>query len=328
MSYNFCTLFDKNFLVHGLALYRSLEANCPEPLRLWILAMDDETYEILAALHLPNVTLIHLEEFEDEELKRVKETRSRVEYFWTLSPSLPSYILRKNPSLETIAYLDADLFFYSSVVPLYESFGTHSVMLIPHRIHGKDARTREERSGKYNVGMLIFRNDENGRACLEWWRERCNEWCYDKVEPTRYGDQKYLDYFEEKFKGVYILPGNGAGVSRWNIGTYKGNIRGEQGAVYLGEEKLIFFHFSNFKIYYPPSSWLPWGPPSLYTTPGTEKDFTYRPYSEALYRAMEDIRAVHPGFLGGTLHRPSLYRQVTETIFFILKTQAKNSFGN
>lgn len=327
MSYNFCTLFDKNFLIHGIALYRSVVANCPEPLRFWILAMDNETYDILAALDLPNVTLIRLEEFEDEELKRVKGTRSRVEYFWTLSPSLPSYILRENPSLETITYLDADLFFYSSIVPLYENFGTHSVMLIPHRIHGKDARAREERSGKYNVGMLVFRNDEDGRACLEWWRQKCNEWCYDKVEPTRYGDQKYLDYFEEKFKNVCILPGNGAGLSRWNIGAYKGKVRRDEGAVYLGEEKLVFFHFSQFRLYYPPSSWLPWGPPSLYTVPGVERELIYGPYSEALYRAVEDVRAIQPDFLGGTLPRPSWFRQSIEIILYMAKTSLKRVLG-
>ena len=29
---------------------------------------------------------------------------------------------------------------------------------------------------------ILFRRDENGLACLNWWRDRCNEWCNKRLE--------------------------------------------------------------------------------------------------------------------------------------------------
>lgn len=67
MNHNFCTLFDKNYLYKGLALYNSLKKNC-ENFKLFILCMDDVTYSLLHKINLENVELISLKEFEDEEL--------------------------------------------------------------------------------------------------------------------------------------------------------------------------------------------------------------------------------------------------------------------
>ena len=209
MKYVFCSVFDKGFLNRGLALYHSVAKNCHEPFRHFILCLDDEAYEILQALKLPGLVAVARHEWETDELKAVRATRSFAEYCWTLSAVSTAYTLERNPDAETVAYLDADLFFYNSLAPIYDAFEGHSTLIIPHHVTNQQ-KERETKVGKYNVGMLIFRNDTDGRACLAWWRDHCVEWCYDKPEPTRYGDQKYLDYFEEKFKGVYVLPFKGA----------------------------------------------------------------------------------------------------------------------
>ncbi len=326
MKYNFCTLFNKAFLNRGIALYNSILKNCPEPFNFFILCMDDETYKILLKLELRYVTLLKIGDLESEykELKVARNNRTAVEYCWTLSPSLPTYILEKNPSMETITYLDADLFFYSSIEPIYQVFGNNSVMIIPHRIFG-DTDVRERNNGKYNVGMLIFRNNPDGRECLEWWRQRCVEWCYDKVEPTRYGDQKYLDYFEEKFKGVYVLPWKGVCLAPWNIGSYKGKIRQiNNGIVSIDGDNLIFFHFSRFKIYLPRSSWLPAGPLNLYHIPSVEKRLMYGTYTKAMYEAMDTIHTISPGFIEGVLQRPPWYIQVREITRYYVINLIKN----
>ena len=93
MYYTFCTLFDKNYLHKGLALYESLISNCDEFI-LWILCMDDITYSILEKMQLSNVKLIHLDEFEDEVLLSVKRKRSIGEYCWTCTPSIISYVIK------------------------------------------------------------------------------------------------------------------------------------------------------------------------------------------------------------------------------------------
>lgn len=110
MEYHFCTLFDKNYLYKGLALYSSLERYCPN-FSLWILCMDKTTYKILKKLQLKQVTLISLKEFEDKKLLSVKNSRTLGEYCWTCTSSLILYLFKRYKKLDIIAYLDADLFF-------------------------------------------------------------------------------------------------------------------------------------------------------------------------------------------------------------------------
>src|SRR5881296_3319245 len=105
----FCTYFDRNYLVRGLALHHSLLQHCPD-FRLWILCMDTESHEILKLKNLPHTKLISLSEIEDHcpALLRAKPGRSRIEYYFTCTPALPLFVLDRHPEVMSITYLDAD----------------------------------------------------------------------------------------------------------------------------------------------------------------------------------------------------------------------------
>lgn len=82
-------------------------------------------------------------------------------------------------------------------------------------------RKLEERNGRYCVQFNYFRQTENGRRVLTWWKEKCMEWCFDIPEPDRMGDQKYLNGWPEKFPGVWELQHLGGGVAPWNLEQYR-----------------------------------------------------------------------------------------------------------
>ena len=111
----YCTYFDKGFLLKGLALHASLIKFNPDA-KLWILAFDKFTEELLKKMKLKGVTVIALEDFEDKELLAVKPSRHPVEYYWTCTPSWALYVLKNNSDAKYIVYLDADMLFYFSVV--------------------------------------------------------------------------------------------------------------------------------------------------------------------------------------------------------------------
>ena len=98
MKYFFCTYFDKNFLPRGLTLINSLEKHAGD-FKIFILCLDDETHKYFTDYPKTSVQAIRLAELEnaDQELKASKENRSRIEYFFTLSPCLPLYILNTFP---------------------------------------------------------------------------------------------------------------------------------------------------------------------------------------------------------------------------------------
>lgn len=242
--YHFCTLFDQNYLPRARSLYESLRA-CGTEFRLWALCMDAPSYEALRELRLPGVEPIALADFEhaDVELLTAKNDRSRAEYFFTCTPSLPLYVLEHWPEVDLITYLDADLFFFSHPQPIFEELANASVGIIAHRFSWLNQSRR--RFGIYNVGWVSFRRDEDGLRCLRWWRERCIEWCYDRVEGNRYADQKYLDEWLERFRGVRAVEHKGANLAPWNIANYQ--IRERDGRVMVDEDPLVFFHFQGFQ---------------------------------------------------------------------------------
>ena len=244
--YHFCTYFDQHYLPKALALYRSLQIHCPD-FKLWVLCMDQGAYDFLAQFRLPEVHLIALEDFEqnDELLVSAKQNRSKIEYYFTCTPSLPLYVLRKWQEVEMITYIDADLYLFSNPQPLYDEMQHGSVGIIGHRFPPQLQEL--EIYGLYNVGWLMFRRDDNALACLQWWRERCIEWCYDRLDGDRFADQKYLDQWETRFKGVVVLKHKGANLAPWNVARYQLHILEDQKTVYVDEQPLIFFHFHGLK---------------------------------------------------------------------------------
>ncbi|MEK7641485.1 MAG: hypothetical protein AAB365_00660 [Patescibacteria group bacterium] len=322
MKHLYVTLFDKGFTNRGLALHASLIRYAPQPFQLYILCVDEESHALLTKLALPRVTLVSRVEFEQKEpaIAATKKTRTLEEYCWTLGSGFTQHVMKNytdpGDASQLVIYVDADLYFYSSVQPIFDLFGNNSTLIIPHN-HPENRRHKEKDVGKYNVGMVIFRNDDDGRACLTWWSDKCIEWCYARVEPDRFGDQKYLDFFEEKFKGVYILTHKGSNLAPWCIGNFKDKIYRKNGVVMIDDVPLIFFHFSSFKIYFLPSPFRVSIAKTAhnYGKPTFIKRLIYNQYRNELYKAMKTIRMIQPDFIAGTIQRTGISDELKTVAF-------------
>lgn len=244
--HHFCTYFDRNYLPQGLTLYRSLTDHAG-PFTLWVLCFDDITHEVLSGLNLPNVRPVSLPELEagDEALQNAKRNRSRVEYFFTCTPSWLLYLVNHHPQIGRITYLDADLLFYAPPSNILEELGDRSILIVGHRFPER-LRHLESQFGIYNVGLLAFRNDSPGKGCLQWWRDRCLEWCSDHPENGRFADQKYLDDWPVRFEGVVVAQNKGAGLAPWNHMNY--TIRIQDKAITVDGDPLIFYHFQGVRM--------------------------------------------------------------------------------
>ena len=245
---NFCTLFDSVYLSRGLALYDSLTRQC-EKFHLYVFAFDDVCYYVLKSLNLAQMTVISLMEFEDDALLAVKPARSRAEYCWTCTPSTVLFILNKY-HVAYCTYLDSDLYFFSSPQLLFEEMGCNSILITPHRYTLQ--YDQSQKTGIYCVQFVVFKNDERGLNVLNWWRKACLEWCYNRIEKGRFGDQKYLDNWPEIFEGVHVSANLGAGVAPWNMQQYTFS---KEEDVIIGTEiatgkkfKVVFFHFHSFSF--------------------------------------------------------------------------------
>ena len=159
----FCTLFDSNYLTRGLAMIESLNKHCPS-YHIYVFPFDEKCYQILNKLKLKNVTLIRLKEFENEELLKIKSTRTKEEYCWTCVPSIISYSI-KNFNLENCTYLDADIYFFSDPTILFEEINDNSVVITKHNFSEKYKYFIV--NGIYNVQFMFFKNNVIDTFSLE-----------------------------------------------------------------------------------------------------------------------------------------------------------------
>lgn len=248
-KYNYCTLLDSYYLTRGISLYKSLERHCKD-FHLYFFAFDDKSVSILKKLNLEHSTIVSLNEFENQDLISVKLTRTTAEYCWTCTASTIWYSITKF-NLDHCTYLDADMLFFSSPVEIYKEIGSNSVGITPHNF-SKGLKSSEI-YGKYCVQFTYFKNDVDGMEALEWWKDSCIEWCYAKMEHGKYGDQKYLDYFQDKFKNVCVINNIGVGVAPWNVSKYniktiKNKLMIELKAEPGNQFPLIFYHFQGLKF--------------------------------------------------------------------------------
>ena len=199
------------------------------------MAFDKECYDRLRSLNLPCITVEFLDDFETPELLQVKPSRTIAEYCWTCGPSVIWYFIQKY-SLPDITYVDSDLFFLGNPEVIVKEIGNSSVAITEQGIGEKGAKLY----GRYCVQYMYFKNDEEGLNTLKWWRDSCIDWCYQRFEGDKYGDQKYLDNFPSLSPSLCVLKNPSAGIAPWNMMRYKlkGNAILQDGIEY----PFIFYH--------------------------------------------------------------------------------------
>lgn len=254
MTVNLCTYFDSRYLAKGLALLRSVARHVPD-YRMFVLALDDLSFETVAGLADSRVQVTPLRAIETSVFLETKRGRSWREYIFTLTPAWCLWAL-KMKGLENVAYIDADCYFFGDPAPLYAEVAAASVAIIPHRWTPRHAdRLRD--NGLFNVGWVYFRNDTAGRVALESWLEDCLGW---NGQPGTFSDQVYLDDWPGRWQyDVHIVEHVGANLAPWSAEQYHylwqaGRIwiegahwTDDMGIGHMEFSPLLFYHFHELK---------------------------------------------------------------------------------
>lgn len=240
----YCTYFDHNYLSRAVLMIESLrrfDARSP----IYVLALSELCGEILQDLSLPNVKVIPLATLEESypELGALKQERTLIEYYFTLSPFLPHYLF-EHTRADRITYIDGDLYFYTSPQPVIDGFGDASVAITPHRFSYQYRNHLVY--GRFNVAWITYRRCAEGLTCLNTYKAECTEWCFDRVEDGRFGDQKYLDAWPDRYPSLKIIEHKGFNLAIWNVSSYV--IRPRNGVVMIDDDPLIFYHFASTQL--------------------------------------------------------------------------------
>lgn len=271
---HFVTLFDSLFLPQGLALHRSMQRHIRDYC-LWVLCMDDETHQALNKLNLPNVRLLELSKLETEALLAVKPNRTKGEYCWTLTPFTPRFVFDADFTVERVTYLDADLWFRKNPAPIFAEFdASKKQVLITDHAYSPEY-DQSATSGQYCVQFMTFTRT-GGELVRQWWEQKCVEWCFARFEEGKFGDQKYLDDWTDRFpQQVHVLQNKELLLAPWNATRFP-----------YGNSVAWHFHSLRISINAKRSMYAEFGP---YVLPKCTRINVYQNYLADLRKGIEGL---------------------------------------
>jgi hypothetical protein len=288
---NFCTVFDKNYLVQGIALYDSLAVNCSENFTLYCLCIDDVTFEILTKLKLDNLVPLNVNELKDDLIDRIQLHVTYGQFCWICQPLIIEFLFVKY-NLHSVIYLEADSYFFNDPQLLIDEIKDYSVSLVPHNFSPNYENIIE--AGIYCVQFNYFKNNLYGRRVIDYWKNNCFN--YSANKPRSFPGQLCLDNWPILFKNVFVIKHLGAGVAPWNIQHV--NIMINDETLYINDSKIIFFHFHQYGIYEN-------GYHELGHYPLNENvvNLLYKPYIHAIENAMVCVQKFFPAFTNRRVYR-------------------------
>lgn len=242
---NLVTLFDKNYAVRGLTLYRSLERTTSD-FKLHILAIGHEAYESFYKMQdlglMPNAKIYNVSMLADRKNLRHAYGRFGSPYFFfTMTPFFTMAVYDDLYPHTQVGYIDADCYFFGSARQAFDEAMLADVGVVPHRFPPHDY-ARLIPNGKYNVSLVTFGQSRSARDLLNAWKLNT----LSKCDASTVGDQKYLDDWG-------TIPGltmhefsDPIGVAPWNLSKYKVE-HDQDGKPTIDGKPIVFYHFHEFK---------------------------------------------------------------------------------
>ena len=292
--FNFCIVTGETYSAKALVMYRSL-VNTKVDFTLYYFCFDQQTYALLSKLKeqnslYKNLVPVKVSDVMDDRLVEAKSNRSEQEFFFTLTPFVIDYAIQTY-GLEMCTYLDADLYFYTSPKIVFDEMDGKSVLITKHNYTAGLEHLLY--AGTYCVQFNPFRNDAEGQKVLNWWKDRCAEWCYLRKEDGKWGDQGYLNNWPEMFESVTVSANPGVGVAPWNIDRFE-----LEGGSKIKENEtqknldIVFYHFQGVKMFFNRFFYI--------GNPGRRSELRpslYKPYLAELLAVKRELKKVDPTFV-------------------------------
>ena len=262
--HHFCTVADSSFRSRVLALNYSLK-KYSNNYKLHLLCLDNEIYSTISDLNIKAYLLSDLLNNDTILLESKNNTPSRealhnaqgnidkaknIQFIWSLAPYFSNYCLNNNPTIDSILYIDSDIYFFNNWEKIYDYTSNINIGLVEHRIK------HYHNNGKYNVGIVYFKNNDIGLTCSTLWKDLLlytDHQFYSLYGDC--GDQKYLELFPNLFNGVESFDKFFGHLAPWNFNyhTYTDN-------EIIWEDKkqyIMYCHFSNFNPNFKEDTYIP-----------------------------------------------------------------------
>ncbi len=239
-----CSIVARNYLPQARVLASSWARFHPEaPLELLILddvegEVDDdaEPFVVVRPEDLPIDPMVW------QEMAFIYEL---MELATAIKPQLLQLLRQRHAG--SVAYIDPDIEIFGPLNQVAALAVDYDIVLTPHMLEPMfdDGRAPSEHeilaSGVYNLGFICV--GEGSDHFLDWWAQRLRY--HAVVDPGRalFTDQRWVDFVPAYFHFV-ALRNPAYNVAYWNLPER--TLHQEDGRWFVGEEPLVFFHFSGY----------------------------------------------------------------------------------
>lgn len=294
MNINLVAYIDANYLPKFLICYNSLQRVFKNKFVMHLHCFDNTTYSILKKYNLENLILYSKDQFEIKEAIFQKDNKKSYEYYWTYTPIVLEQVMSKVPENDLVVYMDTDMMFFSSPKDIFDELEDKDVLIQPNNFSVKE-RWQFDPIGYYCTSFNVFKNNDNSRKIVKEWKEQCLIWCGADFTTGQFGDQKYMDFWRDKYSNVRETTTVGANIAPWNIHKYDVSTR--NGKVFINNKPLVYYHFHAFKMSFDDLSYIIEGDrDNHYEIREDAIENIYKPYIKEYKKVLETLKK-DPEFL-------------------------------
>jgi len=236
------TVCDEKFANQAIAMIGSVEENSSIEITWFILALTDPAYKILSGISKPNWHILNLSKI-DDEFYSLLDVRPWREFCWTAAAVVLNYVANFSHA-SYVGYLDSDCFFFRDIAEYFHDLGDASVLIVPHDF-SPDRYEWRYKSGLFNVGLILGKQDENFRTCVAKWRRSVLDECVVDPALGKCGDQTYLNDWPKEYDFVHVLNRRGSALGPWNLNNFK---RVDEIDWKIDLNPIHFFHFHGLVV--------------------------------------------------------------------------------
>jgi hypothetical protein len=250
-----CTIVSPNYLAFARTLAASYLAHHPGHRFFVLIVADLHDPAPFAAEPFTAVLLPHLGV---PNLRSVAMMYDILELNTNVKPTFMKHLLEAH-SLDSLTYLDPDIFVYAPLDPVHAALAAGAAaVLTPHMTTPVfDGRSPSEQdilyNGTYNLGFLSVDRSPTSAALLNWWERRCLDLGFSEGRTGLFVDQKWMNLAPGLFDRIAILRDPGCNMAYWNL--HERALTPENNVVspVTDPTPLRFFHFSGITLTDPAS---------------------------------------------------------------------------
>jgi hypothetical protein len=190
-----CTIVSPNYLAYARTLAASFLEQHPGQ-RFFVLIVAD--VDDPAAFADGGYEPVMLAEIGLRDLRGEAMKYDILELNTNVKPAFMRYLLQAH-GLDTLVYLDPDIFVYAPLTTVFEPLDAGaSAVLTPHVLSPLwDGKFPSEQhllyNGTYNLGFIAVGGGSESRRLLDWWDRRCLDAGFSEGRTGLFVDQKWIN---------------------------------------------------------------------------------------------------------------------------------------